>query len=191
MKTSRKILLGVAAATGLGLTVAAFSAPPGDWGDCGHGPGMGPMMGQMMGGMGHGSGMGRGGGDPQQLQQRIQQHQEWMQQRMTAHFDQVKSVLELTEEQQPAWEGFVATVREQISQMGPGMGGMIPQVQGNDPTALMDARIQFMEQRLEGMKKVRSAMEELYGSLNDQQKAALRGYMAGHHGMMGRMGRGW
>lgn len=189
MKTSRKIILGVAAATGLGLTVAAFSAPPGGWGDCHYGDGPGMMMGHMMG---DGPGMRGGRGDPEQMQERMAQRQERMQERMTAHFDEVKSVLNLTEEQQPAWDSFVTTIQNQMGQMGPGMGGMMNQAQGSDPMALMDSRIQFMEQRLEGMKEVRGAMEQVYTSLSDEQKAALRGYMAGHHGMMGRMGhRGW
>jgi Spy/CpxP family protein refolding chaperone len=94
-----------------------------------------------------------------------------------AHLSTLKTELKLTAEQEPAWQAFEKTVREQVASHGPGLAGTTA---GTDP---MQARITFMEQRLAGMKIVAKARADLYSVLTPEQKAvADRMMMSGPHG---------
>jgi hypothetical protein len=55
-----------------------------------------------------------------------------------AHLNTLKTELKLTAKQEPAWQAFEKTVREQVASHGPGPAGTTA---GTDP---MQARIAFM-----------------------------------------------
>ena len=82
----------------------------------------------------------------------------------TAHLSKLKTELKLTAAQEPAWNTFEKTIKEQM--------GKHPHDQkmaeGTDP---MQAKIAFMEQRLAGMKAVQKARADLYQTLSPEQKA--------------------
>jgi protein CpxP len=84
--------------------------------------------------------------------------------RYTQHLSKLKTDLKLTAAQQPAWDSFEKTVKEQM--------GKHPRdhklAEGSDP---MQAHIAFMEQRLAGMKAIQKARADLYQSLSPEQKA--------------------
>jgi len=90
-----------------------------------------------------------------------------------AHLGTLKTELKLTAKQEPAWQAFEKTVREQVASHGPGPAGTSA---GTDP---MQARIAFMEQRLAGMKAVAKARADLYAGLTPEQKAVADRLMSG------------
>jgi hypothetical protein len=148
MKTTGKIALGILAGLGIAASAAVLAHE--------HGPmmGRGHMMdhGHMMG---HGP-MAKGmAGGPE------------------AHLGTLKTELKLTAEQEPTWQAFEKTVREQVAAHGPGPAGMAA---GADP---MQGRIAFMEQRLAGMKTVAKARADLYTVLTSEQKAVADRLMTG------------
>lgn len=97
--------------------------------------------------------------------------------RYTEHLSNLKSELKLTAAQQPAWDAFEKTVKEQI--------GNHPHHQkmaeGADP---MQAKIDFMEQRLAGMKAIQKARNDLISVLTPEQKAIFDKHHKpySHHG---------
>jgi Spy/CpxP family protein refolding chaperone len=93
-----------------------------------------------------------------------------------AHLSALKTELKLTAKQEPAWQAFEKTVREQLASHGPGPAGTTA---GTDP---MQAHIAFMEQRLTGMKAVAKARADLYAVLTPEQKAVADRLMRGPHG---------
>lgn len=93
-----------------------------------------------------------------------------------AHLGTLKTELKLTAKQEPAWQAFEKTVREQVASHGPGPAGTAA---GADP---MQARIAFMEKRLAGMKAVAKARADLYTVLTPEQKAVADRLMSGPHG---------
>ena len=118
--------------------------------------GYGPMMGHGPGGMGPMAACRMGGPE--------------------AHLSTLKTELKLTTKQEPAWQAFEKTVREQVANHGPGPTGTTA---GTDP---MQDRIAFMEQRLAGMKAVAKARADLYNVLTPEQKAVADRLMSGPHG---------
>ena len=93
-----------------------------------------------------------------------------------AHLGTLKTELKLSAEQEPAWQAFEKTVREQVAAHGPGPAGMAA---GTGP---MQGRIAFMEQRLAGMKTVAKARADLYSVLTPEQKTVADRLMSGPHG---------
>ena len=83
----------------------------------------------------------------------------------TEHLASVKEQLKLTPDQTEAWQAFETAVRSQTE----GLSGTHPHsMAGTDG---METHIAFMEQRLEGMKKILQARNDLYATLTPEQKA--------------------
>lgn len=118
--------------------------------------GYGPMMGHGPGGCGP---MARGmAGGPE------------------VHLSTLKTELKLTAKQEPVWQAFEKTVREQVAARRSGPAGTTA---GTDP---MQTHIAFMEQRLAGMKAVAKARADLYTVLTPEQKAVADRLMSSPHG---------
>ena len=91
----------------------------------------------------------------------------------TAHLSKLKTELKLTAAQEPAWNTFEKTIKDQM--------GKHPHHQkmaaGADP---MQAHIDYMEQRLAGMKLVQKARADLYQTLSPEQKAIFDKHSMSH-----------
>lgn len=87
----------------------------------------------------------------------------------------LKSELNLTSAQEPAWQAFEQAVRDQKAAHGRGHGA--PQA-GTDP---MEGRIAHMEQRLAGVKAAAKARQDLYQALTPEQKAVADRFFRGPH----------
>lgn len=98
--------------------------------------------------------------------QQMEKMQERHTARMDKHFDALAERLELRNEQRPAWESF----RESVSQ---GRGQHAHRF-GRDDTAGAAERMQRMEQaaeaRLERIRVMRAASEQLYAVLDEAQR---------------------
>lgn len=93
----------------------------------------------------------------------------------------LKSELKLTPQQTGAWDAFEKTARAQWETMAQARG-QFHSIE--DPNERMDARVKFMEQRVEGMKAVAAARKELYNTLTPEQKeVADRYWQHRGHGM--------
>ena len=145
MKTSHGIAIGAAV-----LTIALAGAAVADPGQCGQG-GAG-----MSAGMGHGQGMGQGHG-------------------VEGRLSELKSELNLTTEQQSAWETFERTVRSQQAAHEAGHAQMHA---GGNP---MENRMEHMEQRIAGMQAVTKARDDLYKVLTPEQKTVADRYFGRRH----------
>jgi hypothetical protein len=162
MNTTHKF--AIASALGIGLMSAvAFSGPGGmGMGGCG-GYGSGGHHGMMGGG-------------------RMQQRAEMMQQRHSERMELLKYRLELTPEQEAAWENFIQAQNnhhESMWQQRPGQGNQQAQASFTDH---FDNRIQFMEQRLSGMKEVAQAADDLYTQLDPEQQQTMDDFIANRPG---------
>jgi len=93
-----------------------------------------------------------------------------------AHLNTLKTELKLTAKQEPVWQAFEKTVREQVAARRSGPAGTTA---GTDP---MQTHIAFMEQRLAGMKAVAKARADLYTVLTPEQKAVADRLMSSPHG---------
>ncbi len=162
MKISNKTVLGIVAATGLGLaSAAALSAP---WG--GHGDGD-------CGGRGHHRG-----------HHSAEERAEHMQERMEA----LKSKLGIRAEQEAAWDAFTAAQQAQMAAMAENHKVRKGQREESADVSLperLDNRTAFMEARMAGMKLVAQTMKDLYAVLDDEQKAIADEFME-HRGRRGR-----
>jgi protein CpxP len=147
MKTLGKVAIGAAV---LSVTLAGIAIADSDHGAM-HGPGMGMgMQHGAHGAMRHGQGM-------------------------EEHLTTLKSDLKLTAKQEPAWQAFEQTVRNQKATHEQGHG---PAQAGTDP---MESHIAFMEQRLAGMKAVSKARQDLYKVLTPEQKTTADSFFSGQH----------
>lgn len=97
------------------------------------------------------------------------------------HLGQLKESLQLTEDQQPAWEQFEQAVTTMAANKPAGPWG---HAQGND-SGDMETHFAQMEQRMAQMKTVFEARKALVETLTDKQKEAMESFMPGpfgHHG---------
>lgn len=153
MKTTHKLTLATIAALGLGLaSTAAFTAPGMGWCD---GPGMGPR--------------GHMRGDPEQ---RMQKMQAFWAERM----EELRTKLKLTPDQEVAWKAFTAAQTAQHQAMADHWQ-RLPQAKTNT-VEHFNTMIQFMEDRLAGMKAVAGAANELYKDLSPEQKTIMDDFFA-------------
>lgn len=150
MKTLGKVAIGAAV---LSVALAGIAIADSDHAGM-HGPGMG--MGMAMPHGAHGGAMRHGQG-------------------MEEHLATLKTELGLTSQQEPAWQAFEQTVRNQKAAHEQGRG---PVQAGTDP---MESHIAFMEQRLAGMKAVAKARQDLYKVLTPEQKTIADRFFSGSH----------
>ena len=171
---NRKTLIA-ATVIGLGLAGAGLAAasPYGGRGDCLQGGGMPHSMGMYQGGM-HRGGMGGPMGMDPQLQQ----------QRMQRHLGAVEQALNLSEDQQAAWNRFAASHQARMAQMQAQRQAMAAAA-GQSAPQRMAARSARMEQRLAQMKQAQAELEELYAALTPEQRATAD-QMLGPRGHGGR-----
>ncbi|MCP3867007.1 MAG: Spy/CpxP family protein refolding chaperone [Gammaproteobacteria bacterium] len=155
MKRSTKIIVALVAVAGIGAaTFATVSAQGGGWGGCrGYGPasyeqGENPMMGRRGYGMKHG----RNWGDREKM--------------ITQRLEVLKSELQITEEQEPAWQAFNQALVEKMQAKAGRFGQRGAQVP-------VSARVERMRSGAKSMTELADAMEKFYGVLTpEQQKLA-------------------
>lgn len=178
MKRTSKILLTTLAATGVAVALVATAGPR--YGGCqqGYGPGDGPMMqdgGQGPGGGKHGR-WEQGRHDPVRHQQRMEKMHGW---------------LDITAEQEPAWQAFTAQMDTQREHMQAHHAQMRAQWDGDEALSMperIQRRSEFMTERLAAMQEMSAALETLYAQLTPEQQAQLDNapfMMGGRHGMRG------
>lgn len=97
---------------------------------------------------------------------------EWRGRSMVEHVDAdlryLHDQLQLTSEQQPAWDRFAGTVREAVARLHPGQ--MTP---GQSLEQRLAAHESLLNSLLEATRAIRSALSGLTGSLDDAQKHIL------------------
>lgn len=166
MKSSKKIILAMAAIGLAGLGSWAVAQPGGGYCD-------GPMSMGMMGGM---RGM---KADPgARAEQRL---------------SRLKADLKLTPQQEPLWQAFAEKAK---AEAGKGMQAMRDSAQDLSLSApdRMARMTEIMKQRLAAMESVHAAFKQMYDGLSADQRrvadihAARMGHMGGHHGPMHRGG---
>jgi hypothetical protein len=112
---------------------------------------------------------GRGGGPRWGMTGR-----EWrgrsMAEHMGAHLDYLHDQLQLTPEQQPAWDRFAGAVRDAATRMRPGPAGM---AQGQSLDQRLAAHEAMLNSRLEATRSVHASLSGLISALNDSQKHTL------------------
>ena len=94
----------------------------------------------------------------------------------------LKGELNITAEQQAAWDAYAAAVIGRVELMQAMHEGMAKTMQTGTATERMDARISGMEAMLESMKAMKPATEGLYAVLSDQQKAVADELIGGDCG---------
>jgi len=124
----------------------------------GHGQGQGGMMGSCpkMGGMKMGGMMGKG-----------MMHSRPM---MEARLAYIKADLEITEAQTAAWNAYADAVRAHYGAMATAREAMSKAMQSGKTLERMDARIQATQAKLDSLKALKPATEELFKVLTDEQK---------------------
>lgn len=89
--------------------------------------------------------------------------------RMQQHLDRFKAELKLTPEQEPAWQAFAQAVTAQMHEMK----STWESARGRAMTApeRMQQRLHFAEQRVQGLREISHAFDNLYNALTPEQKA--------------------
>lgn len=174
MKSTRKVILGIAAVASLGIAAAVYAeAGPG----FGHGAGHCPGAGVGAGPTGAGGPGARGPAakfDPAA--------------RVDARMAYLKSALKITQEQEPAWTSYVSQVKQQVDAMH-GLRTAAVQNATLSAPERMAQHTALMQQRLASMQTLQGAMQGLYSALTTEQKA-LADDLLGKPGMgFGRHGR--
>ena len=172
MKKSTKWAALSAGAIGLiAIPLIAISAP----GDCGFGAKAGGMQGQgMSGGMMQKAGWGRHGPE-----------------RMLGKIESYKKDLNLTSEQEPAWNTFVGTLKEEMkgaSRMRQAQFEEKIDSPSQSAIDVADERLKMMGSGLARMTSLSNAFKEFYAKLDSDQQTkvdelvASRGGMGRHRG---------
>ena len=94
----------------------------------------------------------------------------------------LKSELNITAEQQQAWDAYAAAVSARVDLMQGMHEGMAETMRTGTATERMDARISGMEAMLESMKAMKPATDGLYAVLKDEQKAVADELIGGDCG---------
>jgi hypothetical protein len=93
-----------------------------------------------------------------------------MAERVGEHLDYLHDQLQLTPEQQPAWDRFASAVREAAAQTRPGPAAM---AQGQSLEQRLATHETMLNSRLEVIRAIRGALSGLTGSLSEAQKQTL------------------
>jgi hypothetical protein len=145
------------------------------------------MMGMMGGGcpsigmMGHGR-MGQGSWSDGGWFRGMMGRQPKMGAMVEGRLAYLKGELNITAEQQPAWDAYAAAVTGRVELMQGMHEGMAKTMQSGTATERMDARISGMEAMLESMKAMKPATDGLYSVLKDEQKAVADELIGGDCG---------
>ncbi len=95
----------------------------------------------------------------------------------SARLDALKSELNLTTAQEPAWQAYETAIKAQTEKM-------LAERQTTESKDPMQARIDLMEVRLAGMKEIQKARQDLLQVLTDEQKAILNKHSPTDHHKM-------
>ena len=165
MKRNQKVIAGITAVLSAAAIGTAFAQSDGMGSSRMSGSAAGMESGSMMGGgmMGEGNmrqrGMAEGmmhGGDSAAMVDR--------------HLADTKAALHITAAQEPAWQAFATQAKQQAGAMQTMRG----KLQGADTNATapdrMQARTQFLQQRLSGMEAMTKALKHLYTALSPEQR---------------------
>ena len=167
MKRSQKVIVGITAVLSAAAIGTAFAQSDGMGAYRMSGSAAGMESGSMMGGgmMGEGimgqHGMAEGmmhGGDAAAM--------------VDSHLADTKAALNITAAQEPAWQAFATQAKQQAGAMQTMRG----KLQGADTNATatapdrMQARTQFLQQRLSGMEAMTKALKHLYTVLSPEQR---------------------
>ena len=174
MKRATKIAVAIGAALSLGLAAAAVSAHP-----FGYGPGWGGHMGGygmgpgMMGGYGPGSGMGPGmmggygpsaGVGPQAMfNNRFGNAEE--------NLAALKTELGITAKQDPAWQAFVSSAKQQNENRQAWFAKMQQAHSAGSAPEMLAQQTEIMKQRQVELEAKAAALKSLYAALTPEQKA--------------------
>ncbi len=110
------------------------------------------------------------GGGPRRGMMGREWHGRSMADRVGAHLDYLHDQLQLTPEQQPAWDRFASAVRATATRTHPGPAGMM---QGQTLEQRLAAQEAMLNARLDAVQSVRAALSGLTSALNDTQKHTL------------------
>jgi hypothetical protein len=151
----------------------------GQGGMMGQGQGQGGMMGQgsqgggmmgqggMMGGCPKMGGMKMGGMMGGGMMGKGMMHSRPM---MEARLAYIKADLEITDAQTAAWNAYADAVRAHYGAMATAREAMSKAMQSGKTLERMDARIQATQAKLDSLKNLKPATEELFKVLTDEQK---------------------
>jgi LTXXQ motif family protein len=103
---------------------------------------------------------------------------------MEAHLAYIKTDLEITDDQEGAWNTYAEAVRSSHDIMEKVMADMMKAKESGTALERMDARISATEAKLEGIKALKPAVEGLYAVLTDAQKQKADKLLGAGCGMM-------
>lgn len=152
MRNTTKIALAVGAALSLGLAAAELTAHPADMGRGNEGQGHG--MGYRMHGFGPGHGMGYGA-FPGAAAERLQD---------------LKSELGITEQQAPAWQAFVDSVKQREESRQALFAKMRESRSAGSVPEMLAQRDEFFKQQQAERQAGTAALKDLYAALSPEQK---------------------
>lgn len=96
----------------------------------------------------------------------------------------IKADLGITEAQTPAWNAYADAIRAGRAKMEETHAGMMKAKESGNPLERMDARTKGLEAALDNLKALKPALEALYATLTDEQKAKAAQLLPGRAGMM-------
>jgi len=143
----------------------------------------GMMMGQGGAMMGQGAMMGPGG--PMMMMMMGHAGMMALADRVEGRIAFLRAELRITDAQQAQWNAFAAALRAGADSIRGARGPAAPMTTA--PTgalALLDQHQRTLTARLEAIRAVRPALEQLYAVLSDEQKATLDQLAPMHVGMM-------
>ena len=96
----------------------------------------------------------------------------------------LKAELGITDQQQTQWDGLASALKKNFTQMQ-GMGqSMMAALSAKTPVERLDAHLTAMEGRLAALKEIKPRLEQLYSTLNDDQKKKADQLLTGMGCMM-------
>ena len=172
MKRNQKVIVGIAAVLSAAAIGTAFAQSEGMGAYRMSGSAAGMESGSMMGGGMMGGGM-MGEGDMRQRgMAEGMMHGGDSAAMVDRHLADTKAALHITAAQEPAWQAFATQAKQQAGAMQTMRG----KLQGADTNATatapdrMQARTQFLQQRLSGMEAMTKALKHLYTVLSPEQR---------------------
>jgi len=171
MKSTRKLVVGIATVASLGIAAVAFAVD-------GPGPGFGPGMGPGMAAMGaahgpqnmRGAGMGAPNFDMAAM--------------ADARLTRIKAALKITTDQEGPWSALAATVKQQAAAMQAIRTAAIQEAKTTVPER-MTQHILIAQHHVDNMKALQPKVTALYDVLSADQKAVADKMLGRMHGRMG------
>ena len=96
----------------------------------------------------------------------------------------LKTELRITDAQLPLWNAVADAIRANAKGMGAMAEGMMGSTQAATLPDKLATREKMLTARLEGLRKLKGAVEPLYGALSDEQKKTADELLMGPMGMM-------